>query len=93
LDRAANLRFGTYSITAKTAKHVGQLYGDFLVAAYRRPDFRVDVTLDSNSTVAGTQLAGRVNGRYLFGGPMNGAAVTENSAKAAARAKSPTSGT
>lgn len=67
---------GTYSITAKTAKHRGTLYGDFLVAAYRRPDFRVDVTLDSNSTVAGTPLDGRVNGRYLFGAPMDGAAAS-----------------
>jgi len=66
---------GTYSVVAKTTKHRGQLYGDFLVAAYRRPDFRVDVTLDAKSTVAGTKLNGRINGRYLFGAPMDGAPV------------------
>jgi uncharacterized protein YfaS (alpha-2-macroglobulin family) len=71
----AEAPLGTYSLYAKTAKHRGQLYGDFLVAAYRRPDFRVDVTLDSDSTVAGTKLRGRVNGRYLFGAPMEGARV------------------
>ncbi|HEV7238903.1 MAG TPA: alpha-2-macroglobulin family protein [Thermoanaerobaculia bacterium] len=66
---------GTYSVTAKSANHRGTLYGDILVAAYRRPDFRVDVTLDADSTIAGTNLRGRVNGRYLFGAPMNGAAA------------------
>ena len=66
---------GMYSVQAKTAKHRGQLSGDFLVAAYRRPDFRVDVTLDSENTIAGTELDGRINGRYLFGAPMNGAKV------------------
>ena len=66
---------GTYSVQAKTAQHRGLLSGDLLVAAYRRPDFRVDVTLDSDGTVAGTELDGAINGRYLFGAPMNGASV------------------
>jgi len=43
----------------------------FLVAAYRRPDFRVDVTLTGDSRVAGEPLNGAVNARYLFGAPMN----------------------
>ena len=45
--------------------------GDFLVAAYRRPDFRVDVTLSGDSRLAGDPLKGTVTGRYLFGAPMN----------------------
>src|SRR5262249_43769899 len=46
-------------------------YGNFLVAAYRRPEFRVDVTLTSDSTaIAGAPLKGVVTGRYLFGAPM-----------------------
>jgi len=32
--------------------------GNFLVAAYRRPDFRVDATLGGDSAVAGTTLTG-----------------------------------
>ena len=44
--------------------------GSFLVAAYRRPDFRVDVTLTGESRVAGDPLTGTVTGRYLFGAPM-----------------------
>jgi uncharacterized protein YfaS (alpha-2-macroglobulin family) len=44
--------------------------GSFLVAAYRRPDFRVDVTLAGATKIAGDPLSGIVNGRYLFGAPM-----------------------
>ena len=42
----------------------------FLVAAYRRPDFRVDVTLTGDSRIAGDPLKGAVTARYLFGAPM-----------------------
>jgi alpha-2-macroglobulin len=63
---------GTYGIVASTTTQTGTIGGDFLVAAYRRPDFRVDVTLDGNSTVAGTKLTGKIAGRYLFGAPMSG---------------------
>jgi uncharacterized protein YfaS (alpha-2-macroglobulin family) len=44
--------------------------GSFLVAAYRRPDFRVDVTLAGDSRLAGDPLKGVVTARYLFGAPM-----------------------
>jgi alpha-2-macroglobulin len=63
---------GTYNVVARTAQHRGEVLGDFLVAAYRRPDFRVDTTLTSDSSLAGTPLAGRISGRYLFGAPMSG---------------------
>ncbi|HXG55448.1 MAG TPA: MG2 domain-containing protein [Vicinamibacterales bacterium] len=46
------------------------VHGSFLVAAYRRPDFRVDVTLSSASAMAGDPLSGIVGARYLFGAPM-----------------------
>ncbi|TAK15863.1 MAG: hypothetical protein EPO35_06385, partial [Acidobacteria bacterium] len=42
----------------------------FLVAAYRRPDFRVESTLSAALPVAGEGLNATVNGRYLFGNPM-----------------------
>jgi uncharacterized protein YfaS (alpha-2-macroglobulin family) len=44
--------------------------GDFLVAAYRRPDFRVDVALTGVSPIAGEPLSGTITARYLFGAPM-----------------------
>ncbi|HEX7829721.1 MAG TPA: alpha-2-macroglobulin family protein [Thermoanaerobaculia bacterium] len=67
---------GTYVAQATTEKQRGTISHDFLVAAYRRPDFRVDTTLTSQSAIAGAKLDGRINGRYLFGAPMSGRAVS-----------------
>ncbi len=67
---------GSYSAQATTEKHGGTISHEFLVAAYRRPEFRVDTTLTSPSAIAGTKLDGRVNGKYLFGAPMNGRSVS-----------------
>jgi alpha-2-macroglobulin len=50
--------------------------GSFLVAAYRRPDFRVDVTLKGERAMAGEPLKGVVAARYLFGAPMGARPVT-----------------
>jgi alpha-2-macroglobulin len=50
--------------------------GSFLVAAYRRPDFRVDLKLTADQPIAGQVLAGSVSARYLFGGAMRGRPVT-----------------
>ena len=49
---------------------------EFLVAAYRRPDFRVDTTLSAPISLAGTQLDGKISAHYLHGGPMAGRVVT-----------------
>ncbi len=66
---------GTYSITSTVEGHTGSTYGDFLVAAYRKPDFRVDAALGAPERVAGATLMGSVTGRYLFGAPMAGKKV------------------
>jgi uncharacterized protein YfaS (alpha-2-macroglobulin family) len=50
--------------------------GGFLVAAYRRPDFRVDATLAGDVGLAGSKLTGVVNARYLFGAAMANRPVT-----------------
>jgi uncharacterized protein YfaS (alpha-2-macroglobulin family) len=52
------------------------VHGSFLVAAYRRPDFRVDVSLTGETAIAGDQLKGLVSARYLFGAPMGVRPVT-----------------
>ena len=62
---------GTYRVMARAQGQRLSVYGNFLVAAYRRPDFRVDVTLTSPSTLAGTKLTGTITARYLFGAPMS----------------------
>jgi len=46
------------------------VHAGFLVAAYRRPDFRVDVSLTGAPAIAGDPLKGAVTARYLFGAPM-----------------------
>ena len=50
--------------------------GSFLVAAYRRPDFRVDVSLSGGAAIAGDPLKGSIAARYLFGAPMGARPVT-----------------
>lgn len=67
---------GFYDATASTEKQRGAITHNFLVAAYRRPEFRVDTTLTSQSAIAGAKLDGRINGRYLFGGAMSGRTAT-----------------
>jgi uncharacterized protein YfaS (alpha-2-macroglobulin family) len=62
---------GTYSITGSIDKQRLAASGDFLVAAYRRPEFRVDVTLSSPAPIAGTKLDGKITARYLFGAAMS----------------------
>jgi uncharacterized protein YfaS (alpha-2-macroglobulin family) len=62
---------GTYRVNATSQGQRLMASGDFLVAAYRRPEFRVDVALTAPSSVAGTKLAGTITGRYLFGSPMS----------------------
>ena len=48
------------------------VHGSFLVAAYRRPDFRVDVSLSRGMVKAGDVVKGTVTAKYLFGAPMPG---------------------
>lgn len=68
--------FGGYSIQASPAAQMEEtVHGGFLVAAYRRPDFRVDVELGSDDPIAGTTITGTTESRYLFGAPMAGMPV------------------
>ncbi|MEO8215822.1 MAG: MG2 domain-containing protein [Acidobacteriota bacterium] len=61
---------GNYQITATVKGQRTALNGEFLVAAYRRPDFRVDLSLSGTDLIAGNKMAGTVSARYLFGAPM-----------------------
>jgi uncharacterized protein YfaS (alpha-2-macroglobulin family) len=66
---------GEYRVSASVEGRKRTVEGDFLVAAYRRPDFRVDVNLASESPLAGSRLKGTISARYLFGAPMAGRPV------------------
>ncbi|MEA2490283.1 MAG: alpha-2-macroglobulin, partial [Acidobacteriota bacterium] len=65
----AEAPLGTYYVMA-TGPGRGTINGNFLVAAYRRPEFRVDTTLLGATSLAGTKLDGHITGRYLSGGAM-----------------------
>jgi uncharacterized protein YfaS (alpha-2-macroglobulin family) len=67
----ADAPLGTYRMFARTKDQRLRVYGEFLVAAYRRPDFRVDATLTGPSSLAGETLQGSITARYLFGAPMS----------------------
>jgi hypothetical protein len=53
-----------------------QIQGSFLVAAYRKPDFRVDATLASDRPIAGADMRATVDARYLFGNALSRRPVT-----------------
>ena len=45
------------------------------MAAFRRPDFRVDAKLTGDPAVLGTPLAATMSARFLFGAPLGGQPV------------------
>ncbi|HEV7502982.1 MAG TPA: MG2 domain-containing protein, partial [Vicinamibacteria bacterium] len=74
---------GQYEVRATVAGQKQTVEGSFLVAAYRRPDFRVDANLAGETSIAGVKLKGVVDGRYLFGATMGGRDVRWTFARAA----------
>jgi alpha-2-macroglobulin len=52
------------------------VHGSFLVAAYRRPDFRVDVKVQDGLFKAGDAVKGTVTAKYLFGAAMQSRPAT-----------------
>ena len=83
LTLPAEAPLGRYMVSARAEGQEREVDGGFLVAAYRRPDFRVDANLAGESSVAGVGLKGVIEGRYLFGAPMSGKAVRWTYSKAA----------
>ncbi len=66
---------GNYSVSVSVAGQNRSVYHSFLVAAYRKPDFRVDATVGSADDIAGATLKGTITARYLFGATMAGRPV------------------
>lgn len=56
----------------RQADWLKRVQGTFTVAAYRKPDFRVDTTLGATPPVAGSPVLATLEARYLFGGTMGG---------------------
>ncbi len=64
---------GAPAATVDAARHnswLRTISGDFLVAAYRKPDFRVDATLTADAPIAGATLQAAATAQYLFGSPL-----------------------
>ncbi|MEB3274795.1 MAG: alpha-2-macroglobulin family protein [Prochlorothrix sp.] len=70
---------GFYQIQAEPARNPNQripaLYSEFQVAEFRPPNFAVDLNLDRTLAQAGETLTASVDGRYLFGSPLQGGQV------------------
>lgn len=72
-----NAPLGSYTIA--TAENTEQYYNypntSFSVLAYRKPEYRVEVTPERENYVTGETIAADVTGAYYFGAPMVGADV------------------
>lgn len=66
---------GAYSVSVEGKVQGGPLsaWTSFRVAEYRVPQFKVDVTAENKTLVAGDALNAQVLARYLFGGAMSDA--------------------
>jgi uncharacterized protein YfaS (alpha-2-macroglobulin family) len=70
---------GTYSIQATLLPEVNdynsRMYSSFSVLAYRKPEYKVDVTPEKTDYKSGETFSAVVSGQYYFGAPMQKATV------------------
>jgi uncharacterized protein YfaS (alpha-2-macroglobulin family) len=64
-----NQPLGYYSITAKSNNGV-EVSGDFRVAEFNPPNFKVDLKLDQKFASIGEKVVAEVESNYLFGAPV-----------------------
>ncbi|MBC5811306.1 MAG: Ig-like domain-containing protein [Candidatus Eremiobacteraeota bacterium] len=69
LDKRAEVGF--YSISA-SGDRGESLTGDFRVAEFKPPNFKVDLKLDRDAAAAGTSVSAQSTSSYLFGAPVEG---------------------
>ncbi len=62
---------GYYTITG-TSTRGAQITGNFRVAEFKPPNFKLDVTLDKTSATPGTSVSATGAASYLFGAPLAG---------------------
>ena len=74
-------RLGNFAIAVAVPRGMTYGYGNFLVAEYRAPQFRVDVQAPQSELFAGDDLSATVIARYLFGGAMSQAQVQWSAAR------------
>lgn len=76
LTLGPKVRVGYYSIITSLAgpgddPYAHQFYGNFQVAEYRKPDFKLTLEADKKEYINGDQAKIKVNGAYFFGAPMS----------------------
>ncbi|MFH1444339.1 MAG: Ig-like domain-containing protein [Candidatus Peregrinibacteria bacterium] len=72
----AKAPLGTYHITASLQDSpYGDAFGSFEVLAYRKPEYRVDLTTQQEDYFQDDTVQAAIEGAYYFGAPMDGATV------------------
>jgi uncharacterized protein YfaS (alpha-2-macroglobulin family) len=71
LPLAKNQALGYYNVTAKGDDGLA-ITGDFRVAQFRAPNFKVALALDKQFAAAGTAVYATASSTYLFGAPVEG---------------------
>ena len=65
----SNTALGDYSLRAKGDTGV-EIYGNFRVAEFKPPNFKVDVNVEKNIALGGESLTVNTESDYLFGAPV-----------------------
>ncbi len=71
LPLKASQPLGYYTIRAKSAAGV-EIVGDFRVAEFKPPNFKVTLALDRDIAYPGDSVAAQAKAEYLFGSPVQG---------------------
>jgi alpha-2-macroglobulin len=69
-----NQPLGYYSLRAKAETGV-EIEGEFRVAEFKPPNFKVDLSLDKKFALLGEKITAKTNSQYLFGAPVQGGEV------------------
>lgn len=72
LPLKANQPLGYYTARAKAANGI-ELSGDFRVAQFKPPNFKVELALDKEYAYPGDTVAAKASSQYLFGSPVQNA--------------------
>jgi hypothetical protein len=74
LPLAKHQALGNYSLVAK-AENGGEIYGDFRVAEFKPPNFKVDLKLDQEFTFIDQKVTVNADSNYFFGSPVQGGKI------------------
>jgi uncharacterized protein YfaS (alpha-2-macroglobulin family) len=70
-DLDSDTALGDYTLKARGKIGI-EVYGNFRVAEFKPPNFKVDVNVDKNIALAGETLTANTESNYLFGSPVVG---------------------